>query len=263
MKKIITTLLISIIALLTLSACYKKTMPALPNNHVDLSIIHPTNIPYTFDYPAIVQGVIDYPVVPRISGALLKQLYVEGSYVKKGQALYQIDPRPYQLSLETFQGNLIRDNGMLINYKSIYNRAVNLYKIGAVAKQDVETAAINYKTAVGNVKTDQANIDNAKLNLEYCLVRAPADGYISQRQVTIGTMVNAFNTVLNQVTSPSDMYIQFSMPENDRLFIEQGILNKSIQVPANYKFNIDVQLADNSMLKNQGYVEFHLSLIHI
>lgn len=241
---------------IALTSCGKKAPPKMPDKHVDVLVTKSYNVPYTFDYPAIVQGVVDYPVIPRVGGAIYKQYYTEGTYVKKDTVLYQIDPRPFQYDLANYEGQLVKDQAALDNYKLIYERYVRLYKVNAVSLQDVETADINYKTGLGNVKSDIANINQQKLNIEYCQVRAPADGYIAERQVTVGDTVVAWQTTMNQINSVNDMYIQFSMPENDRLTIEQGVLAGKMTVPAGYKFRTDLQLADNTLIKNEGYVEF-------
>ncbi|RTL13373.1 MAG: efflux RND transporter periplasmic adaptor subunit [Neisseriaceae bacterium] len=253
MKKILVPLMA---AGLILAGCSKKEVKTAPEKHVDVQVVHAYNVPYVYDYPAIVQGVVDYPVIPRVSGAIFKQYYTEGTYVKKDTPLYQIDPRPFELDLQTYQGNLIRDKASMDNYKIIYERYVKLYAAQAVSKQDLELQTINYQTAVGNVKTDEANINQAKLNLEYSVVRAPADGYIAERQVTVGNMVTAWQTVMNQINSVNDMYITFSMPENDRLVIQNGVNNGVITVPPAFKFRTDLQLADGTMMKNSGYVQF-------
>jgi membrane fusion protein (multidrug efflux system) len=248
-------LLIACVSLAIIS-CGKKETPKVADKHVDVMVTKAYDVPYVFDYPAMVQGVVDYPVIPRVSGAIFKQYYTEGTYVKKDAVLYEIDPRPYEFDLKTYEGNLVRDQAALDNYKLIYERYERLYKVNAVSLQDVETANINYKAGLGNVKTDIANINQQKLNIEYCKVRAPADGYISERQVTVGDMVSAFQTTLNQINSVNDMYILFSMPENDRLNIEQGVIDGKMSVPKGYKFRTDLQLADGNMIKNEGYVQF-------
>lgn len=253
MKKIVALL---ICAGFMISGCSKKEVKAAPEKHVDVAVVHPYNVPYVYDYPAMVQGVVDYQVVPRVSGAVFKQLYTEGTYVKKDQPLYQIDPRPYELDLQNAQGQLIKDKAAMDNYKIIYERYVKLYAAEAVSKQDLEQATINYQGAVGMVETDKANINTAKLNLEYCVVRSPADGYISERQVTVGDMVTAFQTTMNIINSVNDMYITFSMPENDRLAIQSALGNNIATIPNNYKFRVDLQLADGSMMKDAGYVQF-------
>lgn len=252
MKKILTVLLCSSILV---AGCTKKKVEP-PKPHVDVLVTQSYNVPYSFDYPALVQGVVDYKVVPRVSGAIYSQLYTEGSYVKKDQPLYQIDPRPYELALQNAQGQLIKDKAAMDNYKIIYDRYVRLYAAEAVSKQDLEMQTINYQAAVGQVETDKAAVNDAKLNLEYCVVRSPSDGYIAERQVTVGDMVTAFQTVTNIVNSVNDMYIVFSMPENDRLSIQNALLSKTATVPDSYKFRVDLQLADGTMVNDAGYVQF-------
>lgn len=239
-----------------LMGCTEKKDAVNPLSHVDAQKMNTQNIDYVLNYPAFVQGVVDYQVIPRISGVIYKKYYTEGTYVKKSQPLYQIDPRPFEWQLKGYEGQLIKDKAARDNYKIIYNRYHDLYRAKAVSKQDVEVARINYLAAVGNVKTDEADIGRTKLSLRYCLVRSPADGYIAERVVTVGTMVTAFKTVLNKINSVNQMYLLFSMPENQRLEIEEGVLNKTIEIPKNATFHTDIELASGKIIKNAGYVEF-------
>lgn len=253
MKKLLILLLCSGFLVV---GCSKKKPVEAPKKNVDVLVVKSYNVPYSFDYPALVQGVVDYKVIPRVSGAIYSQLYTEGSYVKKDQPLYQIDPRPYELALQNAKGQLIKDTAAMDNYKIIYDRYVRLYAAEAVSKQDLEMQTINYQAAVGQVETDKALVNDAKLNLEYCVVRSPSDGYIAERQVTVGDMVSAFQTVTNVVNSVNDMYIVFSMPENDRLTIQNALLEKRATVPTDYRFRVDLSLADGTVVKDAGYVQF-------
>ncbi|MFM8445175.1 MAG: efflux RND transporter periplasmic adaptor subunit [Methylococcus sp.] len=236
--------------------CSKKPEPPPPVMHVNVQQVFARDIEYIYEYPGVVQGVIDYPVIPRISGAIFRQLYKEGSYVQKDQPLYEIDRRPYLFALQTFEGQYQKDKAAMDNYKIIYDRYASLTQKDVTSVQDVNTALINYQAAAGNVKTDLANIDNARLNLEYCTVRAPAAGYISERMISEGMMVTAFQTQLNVINSRDAMYVAFSMPELDRLGIENGILDRLYQVPPDYRFPVDLELADGTRLPNAGRVEF-------
>ncbi|MCE2705561.1 MAG: efflux RND transporter periplasmic adaptor subunit [Proteobacteria bacterium] len=253
MKKLLAVLLSSII----LIACSNKAKkPQLPEHHVDILVVKPHNVPYGFDYPASISGVTDFQVVPRVNGVIFKQLYKEGTFVKKDQPLYEIDPRPFQNQLKADQGQLIKDQTATKEYKDILDRYMQLYKVGGVSKQDIETATINYKNSFGQVETDKANIENDKLNITYCSVNSPVDGLISERMVTVGTMVTAFQTVLNNINSKTNMYVNFSVPENDRLELQNGIADGKVAVPADYKFMINLQLADGTMLDSVGKVNF-------
>lgn len=248
-------LLLQLILITLLAGCGKRKADD-PLFHVDVEKVAPHNIEYVLNYPAFVQGLVDYKVIPRISGVIYKKFYTEGTFVKKGQALYQVDPRPYEWELMGYEGQLIKEKAARDNYKIIYERYQDLYKARAVSKQDLELQRINYYTAVGNVKTVEADIGRTKLSLKYCLVRSPADGYIAERVVTIGTMVTAFETVLNKINSVNEMYLLFSMPDNQRLDIEEGILSKTIDIPKDAKFPIDIELASGKIIREAGYVEF-------
>ncbi|MDF1758032.1 MAG: efflux RND transporter periplasmic adaptor subunit [Legionellaceae bacterium] len=254
MRKII---IIKLILMLMLVGCTDKNKSTDdPLSHVVVEKVNARNIEYVINYPAFVQGLVDYKIIPRISGVIYRKYYKEGTFVKTGQPLYQIDPRPYQWQLKGYEGQLVKDKAARDNYKIIYDRYKDLYKNRAVSKQAVEIQRIKYMAAVGNVETDEADIGRTKLSLRYCLVRSPGDGYIAERVVTIGTMVTAFETVLNKLNSVNQMYLLFSMPENQRLGIEDGILNKSISVPDKATFPIDIELANGKMIKGAGYVEF-------
>ena len=239
-----------------LAGCQKEAPPPPPLQHVNALEVHPHDVEYVFSYPGVVQGVIDYPVIPRISGAIFRQLYKEGSYVEKDQPLYEIDRRPYLFALQNAEGQLQKDQAATDNYRIIYERYLSLTNKDVTSVQDVNTALINYQGAAGNLKTSIANVNNAKLNLEYCTVRAPASGHISERMISEGMMVTAFQTQLNVINSKDSMYVAFSMPELDRLNIENGGLDGKYLVPKDYRFSVDLTLADGTRLPSAGRVEF-------
>lgn len=241
---------------LLLSSCSDAKKTEKPFSHIDAQIVFSQDIEYRLNYPAMVQGVVDYPVIPRVNGVIDKQYYKEGTFVKKGQPLVQIDPRPFEWDLQSYEGQLIKDKAARDNYQHIFKRYKDLYQYKAVSQQDLDNARIQYLAAVGNVKTDEANIAQTQLNLRYCLVRSPADGFIGERLVTVGTMVTAFQTQLNQINSVNQMYLLFSMPENQRLSLEEGVLNKTIGLPKDDTFRVDIELANGKIIKDVGYVEF-------
>lgn len=258
MRTSLLTLLLTLLLawLPLLPGCSRQPEPPPPVMHVDAQQVYGHDIEYIYEYPGVVQGVIDYPVIPRVSGAIFRQLYQEGSYVQKDQPLYEIDKRPYLFALQTYEGQYQKDKAAMDNYKIIYDRYASLTRQDVTSVQDVNTALINYQGAAGNVKTDLANISNARLNLEYCTVRAPAAGYISERMVSEGMMVTAFQTQLNVINSHDTMYVAFAMPELDRLGIENGILDQLYRVPADYRFPVDLELADGTRVADAGRVEF-------
>lgn len=239
-----------------LGGCRKEQPPPDPILHVNAQQVYGHDIEYVYEYPGVVQGVIDYPVIPRVSGAIFRQLYKEGTHVEKDQPLYEIDQRPFLFALKAYEGQYQKDKAAMDNYKIIYDRYASLSHKDVASVQDMNTALIHYQAAAGDVQTDLANIGNAKLNLEYCTVRAPASGYISERMVSEGMMVTAFQTQLTVINSQDAMYVAFAMPELDRLGIENGKLDGLYSVPEEYRFVVDLELADGTMIPNAGTVQF-------
>lgn len=246
----------ALLLLCLLSACSDEKPAPEPLQHVNVLITHARDIEYVFEYPGVVQGVVDYPVIPRISGAIFRQLYREGSMILKDQPLYEIDRRPYEFALIDAEGQLEKQKAAAENYRIIYERYQRLKKDDVVSEQDINTALINYRAATGDLMTAEATVRNARLNLEYCTVRAPASGMISERMISEGMMVTAFQTRLNVINSQDSMYVALAMPELDRLTIENGALDQIYRVPDDYRFRVDLTLADGTQLEDVGHIEF-------
>lgn len=139
--------------------------------------------------PGSVAPVYTVTVQSQISGYLTQVLYKEGDTVQKGQALAEIDPRPYQVQLETAQAALARDQANLNNAQVDLKRYQTLLPLRAVPEQTVATQAALVKSDEGVVQTDQAAIDSAKLNLVYCHITAPITGRVGLRLIDPGNYV--------------------------------------------------------------------------
>jgi multidrug efflux system membrane fusion protein len=152
-----------------------------------------------------------------VDGRLDKILFREGDFVKAGQVLAQVDPRPFQASLESAKGALVRDKAQLVMNQQLLNRNQDLYNQKLVAEQTVE----QYQGAVGqfqgSVTVDQAAIDTAALQLDYAAVKSPVDGITGVRQIDAGNIVHATDaTGLVTITAVDPAAVYFVIPE-DRL----------------------------------------------
>ncbi|WP_345813713.1 MdtA/MuxA family multidrug efflux RND transporter periplasmic adaptor subunit [Paraburkholderia sp. PREW-6R] len=128
-------------------------------------------------------------VLPQLSGTLQNVYFTEGQMVKKGDVLAQIDPRPYQISLENAQGTLARDQALLQTARLDLKRYQTLLAQDSIASQQVDTQASLVRQYEGTVKSDQANIDTYKLDLVYARITAPVSGRVGLRQVDAGNYV--------------------------------------------------------------------------
>lgn len=152
----------------------------------------------------------------QVNGELIKLGFSDGSRVKKGDILAQIDPRNYQAQLTQYQGQLLRDQALLKNSQIDLKRYQDLWKQNAISKQALDTQASLVKQNEGTVQIDQGLVDDAAVNLSYCNITAPFDGQVGISTVTEGNIVQTTDTngivVINSVDPIS---VVFSVPEID------------------------------------------------
>jgi membrane fusion protein, multidrug efflux system len=155
-------------------------------------------------------------VQSQISGQIMKIAFKEGQTVKEGDALIQIDPRPYQVALEQAEGALARDKALLANARIDLDRYQTLFAQDSIAEQQLATQRSLVAQDEGNVRTDQGQIDAAKLNLTYCHIVSPITGRVGLQQVNLGNYVTpAEPNGLVVVTQLKPITVLFTLPEDD------------------------------------------------
>ena len=201
-------------------------------------------------------------VKTQINGQLQQIAFTEGQLVHKGDFLAQIDPRPYQVSLEQAQGTLAHDQALLAQAKADNARYQTLNKQDSIARQQVEDQVYLIKQYEGSVITDQAAIDSAKLNLTYCHITSPVDGRVGIRLVDPGNYVQTSDaTGLFVVTQLQPISVLFTLPEDDVAQVQQQMAAGTLQVQAYDRTNTkliatgELATTDNQIDSTTGTVK--------
>src|SRR5580704_16107299 len=173
------------------------------------------DLPVYFNGLGTVTAFNTVTVRSRVDGQIVKINFTEGQFVKEGDALIEIDPRPYQVQLEQAEGQLAKDQAQLKDVQVDYERYQLLFKEGVIPKQQLDTQQAQVGTYEGAIKADLGTIDNAKLQITYSHITAPISGRVGLRLVDIGNIVHATDTNgLLVITQLQPIALLFSLPQD-------------------------------------------------
>lgn len=174
------------------------------------------NLPVYYTGLGTVIAFYTVTVHTRVDGQIMQVYFKEGQFVREGEALVEIDPRPYQVQLEQAQGQLAKDTAALHDATIDFNRDTTLSSEGIIPKQQLDTQTSAMEQAKGATVADQGAIDTAKLDLAYCHITAPISGRIGLRLVDPGNIVHAADTTgLIVITQLQPIAVIFTLPQDE------------------------------------------------
>ncbi|MDR3389979.1 MAG: efflux RND transporter periplasmic adaptor subunit [Rudaea sp.] len=214
-------------------------------------------VPLTRDLVGRLSATRTADVRARVAGVLQKRVYTEGSDVKEGQLLFQIDPAPLQAALNAQLANLASAQATYTNNHVAAERARSVAAKGLLSQTDRDNADAAERTAAAAVKQAQANVDSARINLGYASVTAPISGRAGQQQVTEGALVGQGDaTLLTTVEQLDPIYVNFTQAVGDLDALRRAAATGSVQLVEQNKAKVELIRADGTPYGASGSLDF-------
>jgi membrane fusion protein, multidrug efflux system len=214
----------SLLLLATLAGCSsQEEKPAPPPPGVTVTPVVQKDVDIQQEWVGTMLGNVDADIRPKVEGFLLSQDYSEGSYVNKGQPMFQLDPRQAQAAVQQAQGRLERARASLTQAQIDVKRYTPLVAQKAVSQAELDKALSMERAATAEVDADQAGVDNAKLNLGWTTVTSPISGIAGISKVGIGDLMTP-TTLMTTISSLNPIYVDFNIAEQDYMrFVREKV----------------------------------------
>lgn len=208
----------------------------------------------TKTYPATIKGLQDIEIRPQVSGFIVKLCVDEGATVKRGQALFQIDPTQYKAAYDQTKAGVEAAKASLETVTSTLENKKMLYEQKIISDFEYQTAMNNLLSAKANYSQAEAAYTAAKQNLDFCTVTSPSDGVIGTFPYRVGSLVSpSVQQPLTTVSQIGDMYVYFSMTEKQLL--EMTKTGQSLKEQLEMMPAVKLQLADGTIYEFEGKID--------
>jgi membrane fusion protein (multidrug efflux system) len=259
MMKQISTALVSAVLVLHALGCSNGNVRAAtpsPPPVVEVAPVIQKDVPVQGEWVGTLEGYVNAQIQPQVSGYLIRQDYHEGALVKKGQLLFEIDPRPFQAVLDQAKGQLAQAEAHMANADLNVNRDVPEAEAHAIPQSQLDTDTQSLRGAKAAVEAGQAAVEQAELNLGYTRVVSLIDGIAGINTVQVGNLVGP-STVLTAVSQVSPIKVYFPISEQEYLRMADGggpgsvdFLTHASRIP------LQLTLADGSAYPHPGRIVF-------
>lgn len=223
---------------------------------VPVAIVQKQDVSIESEYPGQTYGESDIVVNTRVEGVIQKMNFTQGSIVKKGQILYQIDALPYRNKVDQAEGSLAQAKTLMVKAKADLERIDPLVSLGAVSQRELVAAKAQYDASVSGLLSAEASLRNAEIELGYCNVTAPISGIIGISKFGEGDFVSkGINSALNTISLTDHINVRFTISEQEylRLFRELAVENSPLIGSAK---NIGMTLSDGTKYQYSGSLNF-------
>lgn len=239
--------------LATVVACSKKEAPLPPPPEVQVTEVVQKDVPIYIELVGATLGSEDVEIRARVEGYLVSINFTEGSFVQKGQLLYQIDAQPFEAALAEAKANLATNRARLEKTKNDVARFRPLAKQQAVSQQELDNALSAEEAAQAQVAAYDAREAKARLDLAYTSVTSPVEGLIGTTQKKVGSLVTRGETLLNTVSQTNPILFRCAIAEAEYLRITRRGADRDKSLEK--KFGVELILADGTVHPHKGRLD--------
>jgi membrane fusion protein (multidrug efflux system) len=248
--------LLAICLAVTAAGCSKAPPPSPQAPEVYIAAVTQKDVPIYQEQVGQTKGFQDVEVRARVEGYLEKVAFTEGTFVHKGDLLYQIDPRPLEAALANAEANLATARARLQRTDNDVKRLQPLAEQQAVTQQELDNALTAQEAARAQVEAQKATVDNARLNLGYAHISSPLDGLVGTTQVKAGNLVGrGENTLLTTVSQVDPILFRAGISETDYLRLAQRRPGGQGAGAAPEAAGVELILADGTMHPYKGTLD--------
>ncbi|HFB7147426.1 TPA: multidrug efflux RND transporter periplasmic adaptor subunit MtrC [Neisseria gonorrhoeae] len=223
---------------------------------VGVVTVHPQTVALTVELPGRLESLRTADVRAQVGGIIQKRLFQEGSYVRAGQPLYQIDSSTYEAGLESARAQLATAQATLAKADADLARYKPLVSADAISKQEYDAAVTAKRSAEASVKAAQAAIKSAGINLNRSRITAPISGFIGQSKVSEGTLLNAGDTtVLATIRQTNPMYVNVTQSASEVMKLRRQIAEGKL-LAADGAIAVGIKFDDGTVYPEKGRLLF-------
>ena len=226
--------------------------PAPPD--VQVAEVNQGAVPIVMEFSGTIKAIKTVDIIPRVSGYIDERHFEEGTFVKAGDPLYLIDPRPYKSQLDAYNAQLKLDQASLAFWRKETKRYQSLVKQGAASKEKTEGTIAKRDEMLATVEKDKADIENAKLDLSFTNITAPFGGRIQETKINVGNLVQKQRDVLTTLVQMDPVYVVFNISRSDVFEIQ--LLKRQGKLFETADMRIEILLPDGSTYSQQGKINF-------
>ena len=225
---------------------------ALP---VTILEVQPTQVPVSVEAAGQTEGAKEVEVRARVGGILVKRLYQEGSPVKAGQALFQIDRAPFEIALAQARAQLAEQKAKVAQASRESGRLKGLVAIQAISQKEYDDATSGSAVAQAGLQGAEAKVREAELNLSYTTVTTPVAGISGRATRSEGTLMSTTDSLLTTVVQADPIWVRFSLSDNEIAKLPGG------RVTPSTVSGVEMILPDGSVFPARGHLNFAASQI--